>query len=355
MDCVSVRILIGDVRDRLAELPDESVHCVVTSPPYFGLRDYNVPGQIGLEPTLAEYIDTMTAVFRDVRRVLRSDGVCFLNIGDSYNSAAPTGFRPGAGRADGVVDERGQRNRNGTGEASLKPKDLMMVPARLALALQADGWWLRSDIIWQKPNPMPESVTDRPTNAHEHIFLLTKSARYWYDADAVREPLKASSLDRLAQDVESQVGSHRANGGAKTNGTMKAVGGDKQRGHGRRHAGFNDRWDAMPRDEQMANGANLRNVWSIATVGFPGAHFATFPPEIPRRCIKAGCPVGGVVLDPFFGSGTTGLVADQLGRDCIGIELNPEYAEMAENRIKGDAPMLAQVVTQTNQQGGLFQ
>lgn len=321
---MAVRILIGDVRERLAELPDESVHCVVTSPPYYGLRDYNVPGQIGLEPTLAEYIDTMTAVFRDVRRVLRSDGVCWLNIGDSYaaNGVKQTGrndenptdlarrfetFGTGRPKASTERDDR-QRIIVDTG---LKPKDLMMVPARLALALQADGWWLRSDIIWHKPNPMPESMRDRPTSAHEHIFLLTKSARYWYDADAVAE--------RTTGHDQGTLGEHEGNKYAAIKNIASST--LKQNGPHR----------------------NLRNVWAISTVGFPGAHFATFPPEIPRRCIKAGCPEGGVVLDPFFGAGTTGLVADQLGRDCIGIELNESYALMSQVRIQESSPMLAHV------------
>ena len=341
---MAVKILVGDVRERLAELPDESVNCVVTSPPYYGLRDYGIDGQMGLEPTPNEYIAAMVDVFRDVRRVLRADGTCWLNVGDSFANDGKWGGSSGGKHVTALHGDTGVgRRKKDTG---LKPKDLMMVPARLALALQADGWWLRSDIIWHKPNPMPESVRDRPTNAHEHIFLLTKSSRYWYDADAVREPMKESSLDRLSQDIDAQVGSVRANGGAKTNGTMKAVARtDKQRGHSRRHAGFNDRWDAMPRDEQMANGANLRNVWSIATVGYPGSHFATFPPEIPRRCIKAGCPADGTVLDPFFGAGTTGLVADELGRNCIGIELNPGYAVMAKERIRSASPMFADVAT----------
>jgi DNA modification methylase len=351
---MTVRILEGDVRERLADLPDASVQCCVTSPPYYGLRDYGVSGQIGLEPTLAEYIATMVDVFRDVRRVLRNDGTLWLNIGDSYartqesnvpqtkNKPVAYPLHTKAGSSDGLVG-RSERPGSRSSSDGMKPKDLMMVPARLALALQDDGWYLRSDIIWHKPNPMPESVTDRPTSAHEHILLLAKRARYYYDADAIREPLAASSVARLAQDIEGQEGSHRANGGAKTNGTMKAVRTDKQRGHGRRHDGFNDRWDAMPKDEQQANGANARNVWTIATRAWKEAHFATFPPEIPRRCIKAGSKPGDTVLDPFGGSGTVGLEADRLGRDAILIELNPEYAAMARRRITADAPLLVEI------------
>lgn len=228
-----------------------------------------------------------------------------------------------------------------------------MVPNRFAIAMQEAGWWVRSEIIWAKPNPMPESVFDRPATAHEKIFMFTKSARYFYDNQAVRMGLKASSRARLAQDVESQNGSTRANGGAKTNGTMKAVArrAGKQRGHVRQHDGFNDRWDAMSKAEQQAGGRNLRNwepapvdVWKIATKPFSEAHFATFPPELAERCIKAGCPEGGLVLDPFGGSGTTGMVADRLQRDAIMIELNPEYAALAQRRIESDqGPILAAI------------
>lgn len=209
------------------------------------------------------------------------------------------------------------------------------------------GWYVRSENIWAKPNPMPESIRDRPATSHEKVFLLTKSARYFYDAEAVRQRAATASLDRWSQNVDAQEGSHRAHGGAKTNGTMEAVVGprvtDKQRGHSRRHAGFNDCWDAMKKVEQCANGRNLRNyepaplnVWNIATRPFSEAHFATFPPELAARCIKAGCPAGGTVLDPFGGAGTTALVASRLGRRSILIELNPEYAGIARRRIEAD-------------------
>ena len=341
---MTVRIHIGDVREKLAGLPADSVHCVVTSPPYWGLRDYGVAGQLGMEPTLGEHIETMVEVFREVRRVLRPDGTCWLNYGDCYANDTKWGGSSGGKHVTALHGSSGIGRRKTT--TGLKAKDLCMIPNRLAIALQDDGWWVRSEIIWHKPNPMPESVTDRPASSHEKIWLLTKSARYFYDADAVRVAAAESSIQRWAQDIESQDGSERANGGRKSNGNMKAVGGpkkDKQRGQGRRHAGFNDRWDAMSKEEQQSNGANLRNVWTVPTKGFSEAHFATFPPTLIEPCIKAGCPKGGIVLDPFGGAGTTGLVADRLGRDCILIELNPEYAEMARRRIEDDAGIFAEV------------
>lgn len=322
-------IVIGDCREVLSTLPDQSVQCCVTSPPYFGLRDYGVSGQMGLEPTLSEYISGMVAVFREVRRVLRDDGVLFLNIGDSYAAARGGTHQPAetlAGGKNGCTasGERVNRDRydgyNPTRDAKaqgLKHKDLMMVPARLAIALQDDGWWLRSDIVWCKPNPMPESVCDRPTSAHEHIFLMTKNATYYYDAAAIAEPTLTTSISKFTDN-----------------------GIDKQRGHSRRHAGFNGRYAEKLASEGVPETRNARNVWNIATQPFSEAHFATFPPEIPRRCILAGSREGDTVLDPFNGAGTTGLVASRLNREYIGIELNPEYAEMSRKRIYNDAPLL---------------
>lgn len=219
---------------------------------------------------------------------------------------------------------------------SLKKKDLVGIPWRVAFALQSDGWYLRSDIIWHKPNPMPESVTDRPTRSHEYIFLLTKNERYFYDHEAIREPAAESSIKRWNQDVDLQEGSHRANGGAKTNGTMKAVGGprtDKQRGHSRRHAGFNERWDGMTKEEQGINGRNKRDVWTVVTKPFSGSHFATFPPDLIKPCILAGSRPGDVVLDQFAGALTTNAVATELGRRSIGIELNSEYIDIGLKRL----------------------
>lgn len=342
---MSVRILIGDVRDKLRELPDESVHCVVTSQPYWRQRDYGVDGQIGLEPTPEEYIAELVGIFTEVRRTLRSDGTCWINIGDKWASG-------GNGGGGSYMADRGEAWAHAKGSkgwrsppAGYKDKDLVGIPWMLAFALRADGWYLRQCNIWAKPNCMPESVSDRSTISHEYVFHLSKSNDYWYDADAARTPAAPSSETRLAQDVESQAGSDRANGGAKTNGPMKAVQRqtDKQRGHSRKHAGFNDRWDQLSRDEQQAAGANLRSVWWISPAQYAEGHYAVMPDRLAELCIVAGCPGDGVVLDPFGGAGTTGLVADRLGRDAVLIELNPTYAEMAERRIRGDAGMFASV------------
>lgn len=333
---MTVRIINSDVMEGLAQLADESVHCVVTSPPYWGLRDYGVDGQIGLEPTPAEFVERMVDVFREVRRVLCKDGTCWMNLGDSYLNAK--------GEAGGV-DPKQPARRHGlrpqdVAIAGIKRKDLIGVPWRVAFALQADGWWLRSDIIWSKPNPMPESVTDRPTKAHEYVFLLTKSERYFYDAEAVREP--ASYLQpNSPESISSPYGqgfTRRAKGNAKTFRGGVYTGGRSF-----------DNDASMERDSHgnapnETLSRNKRSVWNIATAPFPEAHFATFPPELPEICIKAGCPVGGTVLDPFGGAGTTGLVADRLQRNAILIELNPEYAAMAERRISHDRGDLLNVM-----------
>jgi DNA modification methylase len=344
----------GDCLYHLRNLPSDSINCCVTSPPYWGLRDYGVDGQLGLESTPEEYVAKMVEVFREVKRVLRKDGTLWLNLGDSYaNNSGNTGNNPSnkstlttnGGKGPKPGDKYSAEN-TGTKiirEHGLKPKDLVGIPWRVAFALQEDGWWLRSDIIWSKPNPMPESVTDRPTRAHEYIFLLSKSPKYYYDYEAIKEPAAHSSIKRWAQDIENQRGSERANGGTKTNGPMKAVGGpkkDKQRGHSRRHAGFNDRWDHMTKAEQASMGRNKRSVWEVATQPFSEAHFATFPPALIVPCILAGCPEGGTVLDPFAGAGTTFYISEQLGRNSIGIELNPEYCEIIRRRMNSVEPSL---------------
>lgn len=387
----TLTLMRGDVIARLADIPDESVHCVVTSPPYWGLRDYGVEGQLGLEATPEENVERMVAVFREVRRVLRSDGVCWLNYGDCYASG-----HSGEDCTPLPRGGSGPRKRRRRRAGGLKPKDLVGMPWRIAFALQADGWWLRSDIIWNKPNPMPESVTDRPTKSHEYVFLLTKSARYFYDAEAVREA------------------------GTIPAGT-KAAKGSEERSN---TPGVNSR----PPEYKVYDGQrNLRSVWTIATHPFPGAHFATFPPKLVEPCVKAGtsekgcCPKCGApwvrvveaeapdgrkaivtggkaydengkplmgdnmidhgvrgswnsgghtlkrtttgwrkscdcgstrgdyapvpctVLDPFFGSGTTAIVSCGMDRGCIGIELSDDYADMAERRFNKHFGMFAKM------------
>lgn len=335
---MTVRILTGDCRDVLKTLPDESVHCVVTSPPYWGLRDYGVDGQIGREESPDAFVAGMVEVFQEVRRVLRDDGTAWVNLGDTFQNA-----KGQAGGVDPKQPARRHRLRpNDVSIPGLKPKDLIGIPWMVAFALRADGWWLRRDIIWSKPNPMPESVVDRPTSAHEYVFLLSKSKRYFYDAEAIKEPAiyfgLANQDESGFKNPQSFDGKHKAGyrssgpkGNAKTFRGGSYVGGQP----GPREVAGN-----TPNESGMRN---ARSVWEIATAPFSEAHFATFPPALAERCIKAGCPVGGTVLDPFGGAGTVGLVADRLQRDAILIELNPEYAAMAERRIRGDAPMFAQV------------
>jgi DNA modification methylase len=379
-------ILVGDALERLKEIPDGSVQCCVTSPPYWGLRNYQVDGQLGLENTPEEYVSKLVTIFREVKRVLRKDGTLWLNLGDSYNTQPAGNTKPRSGGGNGrgrfkmdkgKAQEAMFKRKTQRLDKSLKPKDLVGIPWRVALALQADGWWLRSDIIWSKPNPMPESVTDRPTKAHEYIFLLTKSAKYYYDADAVREP----NLVPLESVWRPSGYPDKKNG--ETQSSMRSM------------KSGQDKWNPL--------GRNLRSVWTITTNPYSGAHFATFPPEIPERCIRAGTSERGccqkcgspleritekegattiaergydthqlaqergmlntsrswkggdvpvakyttigwrpsctcnvltkpcLVLDPFAGSGTTIEITAKLGRDYIGIELNEDYVKKLIN------------------------
>jgi len=295
------KILIGDAIEKLRELPDESVQCCVTSPPYLGLRDYENDGQLGLEKTPEEFVENLVAVFREVKRVLKKDGTLWLNIGDSYASNQSAGDRVSK-YSPKQTTNAGKTGGKQTVPKGLKPKDLVGVPWRVAFALQADGWYLRQEIIWSKPNPMPESVTDRCTKSHESIFLLTKSPRYFFDHEAIKEKTLTrdnSDRDRDNTRLNNTPGRTRM-AGLKTNDYEKR---------------------------------NKRSVWEIATQPFSGAHFAVFPQKLPELCIKAGSRLNDTILDPFFGSGTTGLVAKKAGRKYIGIELNPEYAELAEERL----------------------
>ena len=302
-----VTIYHGDSRQVLENLPDESVHCVVTSPPYWGLRDYGHDGQMGLEETPEEFLAGMVELFGQVRRVLRTDGTCWINMGDSYANPSSGGGGAVDVRTDGRKTTPGDKVRGrkaavNTMAAGLKQKDLCGIPWRLALALQADGWWLRQDIIWHKPNPMPESCTDRCTKAHEYVFLMTKAARYYYDADAVRE----CSTERPS-----------GNKARKDN-----------------HQNGRSAFGVSVPFQPDGTGRNRRSVWTIAAAPYPGAHFATFPPALVEPCIKAGCPEGGVVLDPFMGSGTAGQVAVRHSCEFIGIELSEEYIQLALGRFK---------------------
>jgi len=313
-------ILRGDVREMLGQLADCSIQACVTSPPYWGLRDYGHDGQIGLEQTPDEYVAAMVAVFREVRRVLKDDGVLWLNLGDSYNGSGKGAC------ADGVVrltdKSKKQKTSNGTHQGTftktiidgLKPKDLVGIPWRVAFALQADGWWLRQDIIWHKPNPMPESVTDRCTKAHEYLFLLTKSAKYYFDNEAIKEP-------------SAQLG--------KTN----------IRFGGNKYGDSNDPKHATKLgNEYTDNGTrNRRSVWTIPTKPFKGAHFAVMPEALVEPCILATSREGDTVLDPFLGSGTVGLVAQRHNRRWVGCELNPEYAKIAETRISKETNIFTEV------------
>jgi DNA modification methylase len=362
---MTIRILQGDVREQLAKLPSDSFDCIVTSPPYWGLRDYGtakweggseecdhveprnlgasrlrndgrehvgpyngekalsigrpylrecrkcgasrIDNQIGLEPTLTEYLDTMVAVCRELRRVLKPSGTFWLNVGDCY--AGPNNGYSGDDRPSNQGSlARGTRGARNNGQVrrlsdALKTKDLCMVPNRLAIRLQEDGWYVRSEIIWHKPNPMPESVTDRPTSSHEKIWLLTKSASYWYDADVIKE------VATYGTDLGLLRGKPSGNDSVLVSWHADSIRKRQIEGIDSKTAGDGFR--------------NARNVWTIASQPYSEGHFATFPPELAERCIKAGCPAGGHVLDPFGGAGTTGLVADRLGREATLIELNP--------------------------------
>lgn len=337
-------ILCGDALEQLRTLPGESVQCCVTSPPYWRLRDYGVLGQLGLEKTPEEYVAKMVQVFREVRRVLRDDGTTWLNLGDSHAGSGPSGAsyqskttvarngksRDGSFAISKTLESRGltYAEKKPVPPPGLKSKDLVGIPWMVAFALRQDGWYLRSDIIWHKPNPMPESVTDRPTKAHEYIFLLSKSQRYFYDGEAIKEPCTEPNWEkRMDQECDKQ----KTHPTALRNGIRKR---DKQRGHSRRHAGFNDRWDAMERAEQCSGDRNKRSVWTVATKPYPEAHFATYPPDLIKPCILAGSKTGDTILDPFGGSGTTGMVALELGRKAILIELNPKYVELIERRCR---------------------
>jgi len=338
---MTIELIEGDCREVLREMPDQSVNCIVTSPPYFGLRDYGVENQMGLEPTPDEFVQALVGVLREARRVLRDDGTLWLNLGDSY----------AANRSYQVVSTKGGP-KHGPGQAAggkgskvpegLKEKDLIGIPWRVAFALQADGWYLRQDIIWHKPNPMPESVRDRCTKAHEYIFLLSKSPTYYFDWQAMQEPAvggaKGSEF-HTGKTGEHQLGRASKTPRAKGNARTFRGGGAYTQGRSFDNSAVVERESHgnVPNESGMRN---RRSVWSVSTKPFKEAHFATFPPDLIEPCVLAGCPEGGTVLDPFFGAGTTGVVCQKHDRNCVGIELNPAYFDIAAKRLGIDEPVM---------------
>jgi DNA modification methylase len=312
----------GDSLQVLKTLESNSVNCCVTSPPYWGLRDYGVNGQIGLETSIDEYVSKLVDVFREVKRVLKNDGTLWLNMGDSYSGS-------GKGLGGPVNSVKQQSNKGSIQKGhnfetgNLKPKDLCGIPWRVAFALQKDGWYLRQDIIWHKPNPMPESVTDRCTKAHEYIFLLSKSKEYYFDSSAMKEPA-AYGAPNSPNKIKSPYGQGF---------TRKAKGGGKKYSENSVCPNRDDTQNLDKAGLKIYDTRNKRSVWTVSTKPYKGAHFATFPTGLITPCVLAGCPERGMVLDPFFGAGTTGLVAISNNRDFIGIELNQEYIEIAEKRL----------------------
>jgi DNA modification methylase len=350
-------------------LDNESVNCCVTSPPYYGLRDYGVDGQIGLERTPEEYIQHLVTGFHEVRRVIKDDGTLWVNIADSYAGSGKGAWKNKNGQKETYVLSPGDApTKMPKVFEGIKPKDMIGIPWMLAFALRADGWYLRQDIIWSKSNPMPESVRDRCTKSHEYIFLFSKTRHYYFDHEAIKEPIAAATVQRMAQNIKGQKGSNRANGGAKTNGTMHAViakGNSKSfRGGGAYTQGksFNNSTTV----ERQTHGnvpnetwlRNKRSVWTVATAHCKEAHFATFPPDLIEPCILSGSREDGIILDPFMGSGTTGMVAANRKRNYIGFELNSDYCKMATKRIESakaaiDQPTLFDFMDSGKERRGL--
>ena len=312
-------IICGAALETLKKFPDESINCSITSPPYYGLRDYHKKEQIGREKTVEEYLDRLINVFREVRRVLKKDGTCFIVIGDSY---------AGTSSKKEQRDPKYPKGRNGQNPSitqkvlGYKSKDLMGIPWRLAFALREDGWYLRSDIIWHKENAMPEACKDRPTRSYEHIFLLSKSPRYYYDYDSLAEPMKEVSKKRYVRGRSKENKYLNENSGAKIQKINEARGYGQYKG------------DNIPQFR------NKRDIWTINTTSFRGNHYAAFPPKLAEICMITGCPKGGIILDPFIGSGTVGLIALLHNRKYIGIELNEEYVDLARKRIETEVKKL---------------
>jgi len=305
---LGIKVYVGNVLDRLKDIPEKSINTVITSPPYWGLRDYGEGDQLGLEETPEEFAENLVKVFREVKRVLRDDGTVWLNLGDSYSSGGRTTTTNQSLRGDknyGVTRPKPNKN--------IKPKDLIGIPWRVAFALQQDGWYLRQDIIWHKPNPMPESVKDRCTKAHEYIFLLSKNVKYYFDNEAIKEDAKYPQGPNSPKNIKKGVG----NFGMDTREGLSKIGALSKK--------------------------NKRSVWTVTTKPFKDAHFATYPKDLIEPCILAGCPEGGTVLDPFGGSGTTCIVSEENKRNSIMVELNPDYVEIAKNRIHKELGILGAV------------
>ena len=315
---MSIKILKGNCLETLSSLKEKSVNTCVTSPPYWGLRDYGNGDQLGQEETPEKFVENLVKLFREVKRVLRDDGTVWLNLGDTYYNYRSDGKYPKQTVSKTKQDLPEFSTARGNKLDGLKSKDLIGIPWRVAFALQADGWYLRQDIIWNKPNPMPESVKDRCTKSHEYIFLLSKSKNYYFDNEAIKENSTESSKNRLRQNIEDQKGSSRVP--YKTNGNMNAVGGETR---------------------------NKRSVWTVTTKPYSEAHFATYPHDLIIPCILAGCPEGGTVLDPFGGSGTTAQVASNLNRNAILCELNPDYVDIAEKRLNENLGMFMDLTVDT--------
>ena len=368
VDDPDFQLHVGDCREILLELPAASVDTIVTSPPYWNLRDYQAAGQLGLEATVDEYVDELVRVFQAAARVLRPTGTLWLNLGDSYAGGSSgertRGMNGRLGRSSGA-EKQGQGDRARAPVAGLHPKDLLGLPWRVAFALQADGWILRDDCIWSKPNAMPESATDRPTRSHEYLFMLTRQGRYYFAQDAVREPFQTVPQRRYTSTAEQPKGPARAAAGVQ-NPTSQGTGlilppqletlfGEPEpprRGDGRRVTtrtqadGSHENYEPFGHEEGRERwpnekGRNIRTVWEIPTQPYPDAHFATYPEALAERCIKASCPPDGTVLDPFLGSGTTALAARKLGRRAVGIELNPDYARQLAARRLSQQSLLA--------------
>lgn len=303
------KIIQGDCLSVLKTMESSTVNCCVTSPPYYGLRDYGMADQIGLETSPIEYVEKLVQVFREVWRVLRDDGVVWLNLGDSYNGSGGAG---GDYNAGGLRE--GQPRYPGHRVDGLKPKDMIGIPWRVAFALQSDGWYLRQDIIWAKPNPMPESVSDRCTKSHEYIFLLSKSQQYYFDSESIKEIADYDGRKDTLSKGSKKYNNHVVPGQPTQTFAMQK----------------HERWNKNEEGEYIRN---KRDVWKVPTECCKEAHFATFPKDLIRPCIKAGCPVDGIVIDPFLGSGTTACVCIEENRKYLGIELNPEYIKIAQKRI----------------------